>query len=99
MKQHRKYLSVERRDLRDNSSEYNLWGLPSNKLKHMLRHKAKKDRRIEPEIMRILKVRGHLRCGGKMNKDEPKKHLWNLYSLSDGEIGEKPPEEEMEKWE
>jgi len=34
----------------------------------------------------------------KMSK-EMKKHLWNLYSLSDGEMGEQPPEEEMEKWE
>jgi len=32
-------------------------------------------------------------------KQEFKKHLWDLYSLSDGEIGEKPPKEEMEKWE
>ena len=33
-----------------------------------------------------------------MSKKELKKHLWNLYSLSDGKMGEKPPEEEMEKW-
>ena len=33
-----------------------------------------------------------------MTKKDMKKHLWNLYSLSDGEIGEKSPKEEMEKW-
>lgn len=57
----RKYLSRERRDLVDNSSEYNFWDLSSNKLKHMLKHKAKKDRRIEHEIMAVLKCRGHIR--------------------------------------
>ena len=29
---------------------------------------------------------------------ETKKHLWNLWSLTDGEIGEKPPEEVMVEW-
>ena len=57
----RKYLSRERRDLWDNSKEYNFWDLPSDKLKHMLKHKAKRDRRIEEEIMFILKRRGHLK--------------------------------------
>ena len=33
-----------------------------------------------------------------MSKKEIQKHLWNLYSLTDGEIGEAPPDEEMEKW-
>ena len=60
----RKYLSVERRDLWDNSNEYNFWGLPSNKLKHMLKHKAKRDRRIEHEIMAVLKCRGHVKRNG-----------------------------------
>ena len=31
-------------------------------------------------------------------KNKLKKHLWDLWSLSNGEIGEKPPEEEMKKW-
>lgn len=57
----RKYLSRERRDLWDISNEYNLDTLPSNKLKYMLKHKAKRDRRIEPEIMFVLKVRGHIK--------------------------------------
>lgn len=57
----RKYLSCERRDLWDNSKEYNLWNVSSNKLKYMLKHKPKKDRQIEPEIMFILKLRGHLK--------------------------------------
>ena len=34
----------------------------------------------------------------KMSKEELKKHLWNLWSLTNGEIGEEPPEEEKEKW-
>ena len=32
-----------------------------------------------------------------MSKEE-KKHLWNLWSLSGGEIGEEPPEEVMKEW-
>ena len=27
-----------------------------------------------------------------------KKHMWHLWSLTDGEMGEKPSEKEMEKW-
>lgn len=57
----RKYLSWEHRDLWDNPNEYNFWDLSSNKLKYMLRHKAKKDRRIEYEILRVLKYRGHVK--------------------------------------
>lgn len=57
----RKYLSVERRDLVDSSNEYNFWALSSNKLKHMLKHKANKDRRVEHEIMAVLKCRGHVK--------------------------------------
>ena len=33
-----------------------------------------------------------------MSKEEMQKHLWNLYSLTDGELGEKPPEKIMEEW-
>jgi len=57
----RKYFSHERRDLWDNPKEYVFWCVSSDKLKHMLRHKAKKDRRIEYEIMAVLKCRGHLK--------------------------------------
>lgn len=37
---------------------------------------------------------------GKMSeeKKEMEKQLWDLYSLTDGELGEKPPEREMQKW-
>ena len=33
-----------------------------------------------------------------MTKEELDKHLWNLWSLSGGKIGKKPPEKEMKKW-
>ena len=33
-----------------------------------------------------------------MKNEELKKHLWSLWSLSGGEIGEEPPEEEKDKW-
>lgn len=33
-----------------------------------------------------------------MSKKELKKSLWDIWSLTDGELGEQPPEEEMEKW-
>lgn len=33
-----------------------------------------------------------------MTKEELKKHLWNLWSLSDGEIGEEPSDEDMKEW-
>ena len=60
-KQLRKYLSVERRDLWNSPNEYTFGELPSNKLKYMLKHKAKRDRRIELEIMFVLKWRGHVK--------------------------------------
>jgi len=31
-------------------------------------------------------------------KRERKKQLWNLWSLSDGQIGEEPPEEFLDEW-
>ena len=55
-------------------------------------------------FFRHLKLRGkELRQAMKEtepaeNLEEMKKHLWNLYSLTDGEIGEKPPEKIMEEW-
>ena len=33
-----------------------------------------------------------------MTKEELDKHLWNLWSLSGGKIGKKPPQEELDKW-
>ncbi len=33
-----------------------------------------------------------------MTKEELNRHLYNLWSLSGGKIGKKPPEKEMEKW-
>lgn len=36
--------------------------------------------------------------GFVIEPDKMKKHLWNLWSLTNGEMGEKPPEEEMDKW-
>jgi len=46
----RKYLSVERRDLWDSPNEYLFGGLSVDKLKHMLKHKANKDLRIQQAI-------------------------------------------------
>ena len=34
-----------------------------------------------------------------MMNEETKKHLWNLWSLSGGEIGEEPPEAVLKEWE
>ena len=34
----------------------------------------------------------------KKSKNKLKKHLWDLWSLSNGKMGEKAPEEEMKKW-
>ena len=33
-----------------------------------------------------------------MSKEEMQRHLWNLWSLTGGEIGEEPPEEVYKKW-
>ena len=33
-----------------------------------------------------------------MTKEELQRHLWHLYSLTDGKLGVKPPEKEMRKW-
>lgn len=32
------------------------------------------------------------------SKEESQKHLWDLWSLSGGELGEEPPEEVVEEW-
>lgn len=60
-KQHRKWLSVERRDLWDGPRCYLLGELPTGKLKHMLQHRSKKDRRLKGEIEDILGWRGHVK--------------------------------------
>ena len=56
-KQLRKYISVERRDLWDGARCYLLEFLSVDKLKHKLKHKAKKDRRMKGELMRALEWR------------------------------------------
>ena len=56
-KQLRKYISVERRDLWDGARNYLLEFLSVDKLKHMLKHKAKKDRRMQSELERALEWR------------------------------------------
>ena len=58
----RKYLSIERRDIWDSPGEdcHHLGSLPTAQLKHMMKHKSRKDRRLKPEIIAILKYRGHL---------------------------------------
>jgi len=53
----RKYLSVERRDLWDGARCYLLEFLSVDKLKHKLKHRAKKDRRIKSELERALEWR------------------------------------------
>lgn len=53
----RKYLSVERRDLWDGPREYLIAHLPTDKLKHMLMHRSKRDRRLKSEIDTILEYR------------------------------------------
>lgn len=60
-KQRRKLLSVERRDIWDNPRDYCQLGyLSTDKLKHMLKHKSKKDRRLKGEIWDILRWRKHV---------------------------------------
>lgn len=58
-KQIKKALSVDRRDLWDGPNEYLFDGLSSNKLKYMLKHRNRKDRRIVKTIKQILKWRKH----------------------------------------
>jgi len=54
----RKYLSRERRDLWDSPKEYILGHLSTDKLKFMLKHKSKRDKRIKSKIEGILEMRG-----------------------------------------
>lgn len=60
-KQLRKYLSVERRDLWDGPRHYLFGCLSVDKLKHMLQHITKKDRRIKSELERALEWRMQLK--------------------------------------
>ncbi len=60
-KERKKFLSVQRRDLWDGPDQYDFWNMSSNDLKYMLGHKPKKDRKIKPVIMLILRLRGHLK--------------------------------------
>ena len=53
----RKYLSVERRDLWDNSKTYRFYHLPVDRLKHKLKHLAKKDTRIKSALQEALEWR------------------------------------------
>ena len=53
----RKYLSVERRDLRDNPKTYRFYRLPVDRLKHKLKHTAKKDARIKSALEEALEWR------------------------------------------
>jgi hypothetical protein len=57
----RKYLSVERRDLWDGPCQYLLGFLSVDKLKHMLKHRAKKDLRMPIELKEALKWRMHVK--------------------------------------
>ena len=58
-KQRRKYLSVERRDLWDGSKIYQFGHLSVDRLKHKLKHVAKKDGEIKGRLEEALKWR----CG------------------------------------
>ena len=53
----RKYLSVERRDLWDNSKTYRFYHLSVDRLKHKLKHIAKKDTRIKSALEEALEWR------------------------------------------
>lgn len=53
----RKLLSVERRDLWDGSLIYDFYHLSVGKLKHMLSHVSKKDRKIRGRLEEALEFR------------------------------------------
>ena len=53
----RKYLSVERRDLWDGSKVYEFCHLSVDRLKHKLKHLAKKDTRIKSALQEALEWR------------------------------------------
>ena len=61
----RKLLSVERRDLWDGSLIYEFYHLSVDKLKHMLRHRPKKDRKIRGRLEEALEFR---RCEKTWNR-------------------------------
>ena len=59
-KEHRKWLSVERRDLWDGPHDYLFGNLSADKLKYMLKHRNKKDLRMKRSIedILVLKMKG-----------------------------------------
>ena len=58
-KSKRKAKSVDIRDLWDGPKDYmQLWTLATDKLKHMLKHISRRDRKIKPYIEDILRRRG-----------------------------------------
>ena len=62
----RKYLSIERRDIWDSPGEdcHHLGRLPTARLKYMMKHRSRNDRRLNPGIIAILRERGHLPGNG-----------------------------------
>ena len=86
----------------ENPEDYN----EENELKEKLRLAHRKRIELADMIGIIRKPDGGIgndtlkrnKWRRRMTKKELQKHLWNLWSLSNGEIGEKPPEEEMKKW-
>jgi arabinogalactan endo-1,4-beta-galactosidase len=55
----RKLLSVERRDIWDSPVIYQFWHLSVDRLKHKLKHVAKKDRKVKSKLEEALERR----CG------------------------------------
>ena len=55
--QRRKFLSVERRDLWDNSKLYEFCHLSVDRLKHKLAHVSKKDRKMKCKLEEALRWR------------------------------------------
>ena len=53
----RKWLSIERRDLWDGPRQYLIYHLSVDKLRHMQKHKAKKDTRMLRELKQALEWR------------------------------------------
>lgn len=60
----RKYLSVERRDLWDNSNIYQFYHLSVDRLKYKLKHLPKKDRKMKCKLEETLRWRCKLGKSG-----------------------------------
>ena len=56
-KQHRKRISVEKRDLWDNSKIYEFCHLSVDRLKYKLQHISKKDSKMRDRLQEALKWR------------------------------------------